>query len=1672
MLYHKPRRKSNSLDVSSALVTFAIKAIGVMIAVTIALTGSVNCAYAQNVATQPYGQRQPQSIYVAQNADLATVPTEPAQAKYQLLISPRFREITQDPNCLRQTFNAPTNHGAAVTGALLLHLLPNHLKERTAWSYDANKNEFAVYGTQEALDMSEKLLAAFSDSLFEAFLATEGSGESDSEGFVSVTGLSNPRQNYVQPQTTGQSYYDPEKNEVVKVAYEANGALIPNRDSYAVAFGAGDPESGQTATVVEEQEKPTLQSVLNQGANTNPLASLEDSILDVVVYRCSPALCGRVAELAQRQFAAYHEIAFNVNDRLGTIVVHTNRRLQREVSAFMASLQVYPAKQSAYEPDMRIATGDITRIDGVDADETDAQRAARQVFDPRNEANPAQASLANMRSATLEDVYRPAQRSIKEVQDTLIKLFDNRLVRLQVDPNQSVSQRQVDYFRFFKRPDYEGQDATTLRSCDLEFDNLNNRIILHGDPNLCAQMLVLLRAIDQPPLTNGKIRRFIPIREGDSKKLQQIFEYNAASSARALYRNSAPLTRLQVAKDLLVNRYVDPEAYLATATSAQRAEQLLDRLVDPWVKKVVDNAANRSVLSSLDTEVYQAIAALNRNDQLASFGVRQVSYQEDVGGLSDLGGGASDFDDMQRGRGGVGVVQDFNPIVLQDLDVVIVDNATAAEFERIKQMIEQIEELAKIAEIETEIYNLKHVDCAMLHGVLTTLYAEMFTSKQGRVVFYALQNPNAILVAGWGRAFEDMKNLIQLFDQPITEGAGTLRVVRLKYASVDEIAALLTETFVTPQTTGTGGFAPRIRAFADIRTNSLIVQAAPNDWEEIQKILMELDVNKADTKLVTRIFPLKNSLAEDIRTTITNILIPAKQGTLDTSAAKFPILELLSVDDTGRRLVQSGVMMDVDVAADVYHNQLIISAPEDCMEFMERLVELLDVAPKKAQIRFFQVRNGDATQIMTTLRSLLASSDDNIATPTIPQVEGEETFVPVRFALDTRTNVIIAAAAPRELAIIDALVVALDVKDATVREEEVVQLRNIQALVVAEAIDDYLSQKQTLETASEVLSNYQLLESQVIVIPESISNSIIVSAAPEQMTKILDMIKTFDQDPPQVVIQVLIAEVTLSNQEEFGIEAGFQNSTSFDRSMITSTSSGATGQPGFDIVSGGGPGKNLNASNSVTDVAGQVLNNFAMGTSNSTLGYGGFVLAASSRSIDITLRALREKNRLQVLSRPQVTAMDNQQAFILVGQRVPRISGTTTTNYGVQMNTTETPVGLILLVTPRVTKDGRVVMEIGAEKSSLGNDSDATPIYSQNGEVIKSKSIDTIQAMTAISARDGETVMLGGLLTSNKEKISRGVPYLSDIPVVGWFFRYDQEVETRKELLIVMTPRIMRNPSDFQETLRLETKRTNVNLSDAMAINGNMGLYDPLTDQGYQSGKKRGLIRDLVHPDKMDELRNVPQYSPANDYAPRPIDDVAAADHYSAARNSNATRQRYSWTQQEGARERGPFTTSPAARSVDQYEQEEQLLLNDDFARNSANTRGNGAREVQRVAQREDQSRQTARNQTLDVIPRSSNSTPNSARLLNEERAAVNASRASDLRAAGAPENAADNSQPKRRVGISNYRNNASASSAQTQNVETPQQEYNEPAQTTSATIRGQEISVDGEKFKVKYIFW
>ena len=186
------------------------------------------------------------------------------------------------------------------------------------------------------------------------------------------------------------------------------------------------------------------------------------------------------------------------------------------------------------------------------------------------------------------------------------------------------------------------------------------------------------------------------------------------------------------------------------------------------------------------------------------------------------------------------------------------------------------------------------------------------------------------------------------------------------------------------------------------------------------------------------------------------------------------------------------------------------------------------------------------------------------------------------------------------------------------------------------------------------------------------------------------------------MIQVVIAEVELNDGFEFGVELGLQDSMLFDRGAAVGYA--FQGQPlGNDATPASLASRDTLLS--------QGIAGFGLGRSSATLGYGGFVFSAANESINILLRTLQDRGRLQILSRPQIMTLDMTDAFVQVGSNVARITGSTTNQFGGVSNSTEdVPIGLLLNVRPRVTPDGRIVMNLSTEKSELGPTDSGTPV--------------------------------------------------------------------------------------------------------------------------------------------------------------------------------------------------------------------------------------------------------------------------------------------------------------------------------------------------------------------------
>lgn len=965
--------------------------------------------------------------------------------------------------------------------------------------------------------------------------------------------------------------------------------------------------------------------------------------------------------------------------------------------------------------------------------------------------------------------YVPRNITFDRMESMIGKLLENKWTQLRSNDGNS----------FYFTSDRDG----ITRECRITFDRRNNRVSVNGDESLCNQFRMILSSVDRPQASQGIERRMITVRSTETDKIEQMIRIDREQRNNSNRQNGSN------------------NNFRGTETISQKSPERPENTAPIRLAGHVSPFASRSVYRG----------------------------QEGGGAPAGGGGGNAGFGGGEGGTGTVDVVtSDLNIQVIPDFDVIIFEGP-GAEVARVMKMIETIQELSKYAEPQIEVFYLKNIDCLALSSVIEQVGINVFRTKQGAVTIFPMMRPNAVLIIGWGKALESMKDFIEVLDRPITDEQSTMRIVKLRYAGVLAVSQLINNAFSPVNVVGSG-FMPRVQVFPDVRSNTLVIQGAPNDINRVLRIISEVDVRESGPSLEVRHFRLRYSYATDLGQTLLNIISPGNIGIGVTEDRKLPQFTL---HQEGRAMIESGILSDVQIVPDVPNNSLIITAPSYAMIFLGELIDMLDVPRSTADIKVYRILYGDAGATMLMLQSIIPSQSgaglNNITQ--LGAAAGEDSLIPLRFAVDLRTNSIIVTGSREGIKIVDSLILALDREDTEQRMKSVYTLRNSSAADVARSVNEYLRGKREIRLAlPDMVSQYQQIEAEVLVVPEPTSNQLIIEATPRFFDEILEIVKDLDRDLPQVVIQVLIAEVTLGDSSEFGAEFGLQDSLLFNRSNFNSN---GEINPGWNFNSGtGSVGNNYNgkSAESAGNVLPQMLTNFALKRANEN-GIAGMVFSASSDAVSILIRALQECNRLEVLSRPQITALDNQQAFILVGQRIPRIIRSETTSYGTQNYTDLENVGLILLVTPRINPNGKVLLDIGAEKSSVGSNAEGVPIAYSGENEVRSPKYNTITTKTTISANDNETVLLGGMITKEKDMTVRKVPLVADIPVIGKLFQYKFEQSKRTELLIIMTPKIIRDDNDFKRLQRVEAARMSWCLGEVHRLHGDTGLYDVMGEE-------------------------------------------------------------------------------------------------------------------------------------------------------------------------------------------------------------------------------------------------
>lgn len=871
---------------------------------------------------------------------------------------------------------------------------------------------------------------------------------------------------------------------------------------------------------------------------------------------------------------------------------------------------------------------------------------------------------------------------------------------------------------------------------------------------------------------------------------------------------------------------------------------------------------------------------------------------------------------------------------LPELGVIVISGGNPADVEEIVRILETLQKFGANAEVQIQLVPLEQADPVSLANTMNQLLSRVslgtsgnvvITSRPGQTGAFPIAGPqqaaqavqavgvvllpmpryNAILLAAPKARMDDLVKQIKQLDKPNSPKAQATPF-SLQKASAAQVRDLITN-FYTSRYPGEQAAQHVINLFADPSTNTLFVQAAPGDLEEIKNLIERIDKTVSSAVNDVRIVPLKNALAEELAnlllqaisagiavptasTTTTPGLTPGlatplgarppgtigapgttTTGTTATSASssatKAVALRFLS----SRGAVEAGMLDDIHITSDPRTNSLILSAPAKSMDLLLALVRELDVPPAaRAEVKVFSLKRADAAQMAIMLQQLLLGTSTTggtqlggggttginqtqfpgvqgtpraVFTPGGPTPEGS-TLVPISLSVDYRTNSVIAAANPSVLDLIEVVISRLEDFDIQARRNEVYQLKNANAVDVASTLTTFLTSSIGIVRTAGQLNAFQEVEREVVIVPDAISNKLLISSTPRYFAEVMRLVEEIDTLPLQVVIQVLVAEVDLSDGAEVGVEFGLQSPVLFARSVIPQTGAfGTNGVVNYANAGTGslvGPGVTINNSINPSALPGfnfntpaplgnnplagpsivgfQGLGNLGVGRASPTSGVGGFVFSAASDTFNLLIRALKTQGRLDILSRPQVMATDNQTAIVTVGQNVPYLGTTTLTATGVAQQAIERAnIGVNLTVTPKINPDGTVLMRVQPEVSSLGQ---LIPLgNNQSGQVFNQQTVQT-----TVIAGDGETVAIGGLISKRDEKRENKVPFLGDLPYVGAAFRFRTQNKLKTELLVILTPHVVRGRAEADRVLAEESKRIDWILHDLAKVHGTSGM--------------------------------------------------------------------------------------------------------------------------------------------------------------------------------------------------------------------------------------------------------
>ncbi|MBX7145186.1 MAG: type II secretion system secretin GspD [Oligoflexia bacterium] len=595
-------------------------------------------------------------------------------------------------------------------------------------------------------------------------------------------------------------------------------------------------------------------------------------------------------------------------------------------------------------------------------------------------------------------------------------------------------------------------------------------------------------------------------------------------------------------------------------------------------------------------------------------------------------------------------------------------------------------------------------------------------------------------------------------DEPAgpVSAAVVTRLLSLKYTNADDIKQL-----IGPLISAEG----LVNAYTG--TNSLMIIDSEDNIQRISSIVAALDVASTDRDMT--IIPIVNAEAADIADKLNEILgNPSAKQASSGSESSFDLLReriresafqaaaanraqtgtgapsLGGASSAGGKTI-SARSREPKIIADDRTNSIIVVADDEMTARIKALVSQLDSKVDLSGSRFYVYRcqHASAAELADVLAGIVGGSTGSTSSGSSRSSFGGG------FNEDSDASIMGGSSS----------------RNSSSRRSQTRNQRS-QSRLAGQSRSPGSSRQSGSSNRSPATAN---LGENTSITADPATNSLIIMASKQDYLKILELLQKLDVKRRQVLVEAMLLEVGVTDSESAGTD------------WLTST---------------GGADGGILAGNNAGDIVGvlkdpEKLSGFSVAAASAgSLKLPGFTIPTQS----VLLQAAQSNSNVNVLSAPTILATDNEQAEIVVGQNVPFVASQATndTNLNNTFNQIDRQdVGITLRITPQISSEDSVTLQIFTEVSNVIESTQASAL----GPTTTIRTSDT----TAIT-RDGQMIAIGGLMADNVNEASSGVPFFKDIPVLGHLFKESREDRRRTNLLIFITPRIVKDQFDARDT--------------------------------------------------------------------------------------------------------------------------------------------------------------------------------------------------------------------------------------------------------------------------------